>query len=176
MGRKVLLVGREVSEGLFGGQRRVRSPSRWAGRGREAYLEVQNANTELRVGVRRLPEGLVGPPGRPGWVGSPTRSSGRDREDYPEVWEGSGVPSECPGGIRRPTRRTWRGRVANPEVWEDRWEVPEDHPEVREGSGVPVGGLVGVGRPCWRSGRPTRWSGRSHEAHPEVWDRSGGPP
>ena len=54
------------------------------------------------------------------------------REALPEVWEGSGGPTEGSGMVGRPSRRyrrpslwAWRGREPLPEVWEGSKGLPK---------------------------------------------------
>ena len=53
-------------------------------------------------------EGLGGPHGCPGVVGTPFRMFGSCREPFKDVREWSGHPSGCLGVVRRPSRTAER--------------------------------------------------------------------
>ena len=117
-GREAHREFREVSGGPHGGPGGVQRLTRRFGRGREAHPKGR----EWLGGLPGDLEGVRIPTLRSrmltqryGWgqkatrrCSRPIRMSGMGREYYPEVREGSGVPSKGLGGIRRPTRRSGR--------------------------------------------------------------------
>ena len=150
---------------------RVRRPSRWAVRSREAYPRFGMGQEALLVGweesggssriserVGRSSRGgrevLWGPTKGPGRSRSPFRQVGRGREAYLKGQERSGGQLGSPGGVGRPNLRSGSGRE---------WsggppEVRKAYPEVREGLRGPTGGPEGSPKDQGGVGWSTRMS------------------